>query len=156
MIFGSVYSTLLAQGVPAATAAATATTVSSSPTGFYALPVATVRGVVAYHILASANTGSYKPDVRAFSVNFSSAPGTFPNTTGYVKTLVNGSAATHPGIKAQATFTGPFVTALKFTGLGTFPPGGGPYTGTAANATAWDRMALNGVLHVIDGVLLPQ
>ena len=156
LIFGSVYSTLLLQGVPAATAAATATTVASTPAGFNALPVATVRGVVAYHILASKNTGSYKPDVRAFSVNFPSAPGTFPVTTGYVSTLVNASLATHPGIKAQATFTGPSVTALKFTGLGTFPPGGAPYSGVAANATSWDRMALNGVLHVIDGVLLPQ
>jgi len=156
LIFGSVYSTLLAQGVPAATAFATATTVASTPAGFNALPVATVRGVVAYHILASKNTGSFKPDVRAFSVNFTSTPGTFPVTTGYASTLVNGSAATHPGIKPQATFTGPVVTALKFTGLGTFPPGGAPYSGVAANATSWDKLALNGVMHVIDGVLLPQ
>jgi hypothetical protein len=111
---------------------------------------AMIRGILAYHILASNSTGSFKPDVRAFSVNFSSTPGSF------VTTLVNGSVAVHPGIMAQATFTGPTVTALKFTGLGTFPPGGAPYSGTAANATAWDRMALNGVLHVIDRVLLPQ
>ncbi|MEO6489155.1 MAG: hypothetical protein ABIO04_04370 [Ferruginibacter sp.] len=150
LIFGVVYSTLLSQGVPMGTAAATATAVASSPAGFNALPVATVRGVVAYHILASNNTGSYKPDIRAFSVNFSSAPGEF------AKTLVNGSVAAHPGVMAQATFTGPFVTALKFTGLGTFPPGGAPYSGPAANATSWDKMALNGVLHVIDAVLLPQ
>jgi len=150
LIFGVVYSTLLGQGVPAATAAATATAVSSSPAGFNALPVAQVRGVVAYHILASKNTGSYKPDIRAFSVNFPSTPGFF------AKTLVNGSVDAHPGIMAQATFAGPAVTALKFTGLGTFPPGGAPFSGTPANATAWDKIALNGVLHVIDAVLLPQ
>ena len=150
VIFGIVYSTLLGQGVPQPIAFAQATAVASSPAGFNALPVATVRGVVAYHIFASNNTGSYKPDIRAFSVNFSSAVGAF------AKTLVNGSVAIHPGIMAQATFTGPVVTALKFTGLGTFPPGGLPYSGPAANATSWDRMALNGVLHVIDRVLLPQ
>ncbi|MEP7164187.1 MAG: hypothetical protein ABI741_05810 [Ferruginibacter sp.] len=150
IIFGFVYSALLTQGVPPATAFAQATAVASSPAGFNALPVATVRGVVAYHIFASNNTGSIKPDIRAFSVNFPSAPGFF------VKTLVNGSVAAHPGIMAQATFTGPAVTALKFTGLGTFPPGGAPYSGTPANATSWDKMALNGVMHVIDAVLLPQ
>ncbi|MEO6729856.1 MAG: hypothetical protein ABIN01_01475 [Ferruginibacter sp.] len=152
LIFGSVYGALLAQGVPAATASTMATSISSSPAGFNALPVATVRGVVAYHILASKNTGSFKPDIRAFSVNFPSTP----TALGVATTLVNGSVAAHPGIVAQATFTGPSVTALKFTGLGTFPPGGAPYSGAAANATAWDRMALNGVLHVIDRVLLPQ
>ena len=157
LIFASVYSTLLAQGVPQPIALATATSVASTPAGFNALPVATVRGVVAYHILASKNTGSFKPDIRAFSVNFTATPGTFPSTTGYASTLVNGSLATHPGIKPQATFNGSgIVTALKFTGLGTFPPGGAPYSGVAANATSWDKMALNGVLHVIDNVLLPQ
>lgn len=149
IIFGFVYSSLLAQGVPAGTAFAIATTTASSPAGFNALPVASVRGIVAYHIFASNNTGSYKPDIRAFSVNFSPTPGTF------AKTLVNGSVPSHPGILAQATFTGPAVTALKFSGAGTFPPGGTPYS-QFANATSWDRMALNGVLHVIDAVLLPQ
>ena len=150
LIFGSVYGTLVAQGVPPANAAAIATSIASTPAGFNSLPVATVRGVVAYHILASKNTGSFKPDIRAFSVNFSSAAGKFATT------LVNGSVAVHPGIMAQATFTGPVVSALKFTGLGTFPPGGAPYSGAAANATSWDKFALNGVLHVIDRVLLPQ
>ncbi|MGC4104683.1 hypothetical protein [Ferruginibacter sp.] len=150
LIYGSVYATLVAQGVPPATAATQAATISSSPAGFNALPVATVRGVVAYHILASKNTGSYKPDIRAFSVNFPSTAGKFATT------LVNGSIAAHPGIMVQATFAGPSVTGIKFTGYGTFPPGGAPYSGTAANATAWDRSGLNGVLHVIDNVLLPQ
>jgi len=150
LIFGAVYDTLIKQGVPPANALATATAVASSPAGFNQLPVTLVRGVVAYHILAGNSTGSFKPDVRAFSVNFPSAAGQF------VKTLVNGSFAIHPGIMAQATFVGPAVTALKFTGMGTFPPGGPAFSAPPANATSWDRMALNGVLYVIDNVLLPQ
>ena len=150
LIFGVVYDTLIKQGVPQATAFAMATATASTPTGFNALPVTLVRGVVAYHILAGNSTGSFKPDVRAFANNFSSAPNQF------VKTLVNGSLAIHPGIIAQATFTGPAVTALKFTGYGSFPPSPIPYSGPAANATSWDRIAINGVLHVIDRVLLPQ
>jgi hypothetical protein len=84
-----------------------------------------------------------------FSVNLSPGPS-------FVTTLVNSSFAAHPGIMANATFTGPFVTNLTFTGLGTFPPGGAPFTGTAATAISADNHAVNGVYHVIDNVLLPQ
>ena len=64
--------------------------------------------------------------------------------------------AAHPGILAQATFAGPFVTGLTFTGLGTFPPGGAAYTGSPANAVSLDNHEVNGVYYVIDKVLLPQ
>ncbi len=69
---------------------------------------------------------------------------------------MNSSFAPHPGIMVNATFTGPFVTSLKFTGLGTFPPGGAPYTGAPATAVSLDNHAVNGVYYVIDKVLLPQ
>ena len=62
----------------------------------------------------------------------------------------------HPGIIANATFTGPFVTNLTFTGLGTFPPGGAPFSGTPAKAISLDKHAVNGVYYVIDEVLFPQ
>ncbi|MBL0146316.1 MAG: fasciclin domain-containing protein [Chitinophagaceae bacterium] len=153
LIFGLVYSQVLAAtgSTSIATTQANAA-VAAGPAFLNTNNVSTalMRGVVAYHILASNNTGSYKPDIRAFSVNFS------PTVNSFAKTLVNGSVAAHPGIMAQATFTGPVVTGFKFTGMGTFPPGGAPFSGTAANATSWDKMALNGVLHVIDRVLLPQ
>ncbi len=112
---------------------------------------ATIRGIMAYHFLASPNqkTGAYQPNIRAFSVNF-------PGTPSFVKTLVNSSFAPHPGIKVDATFTGPFVTKLTFTGLGTFPPGGPPYSGTPAIATSKDLHKVNGVFYIIDKVLLPQ
>lgn len=115
------------------------------------ISTAQVRGIIAYHILATPNpnTGAFEPNIRVFSVNFSPTPS-------FVTTLVNSSYAPHPGIMVNATFTGPFVTSLKFTGLGTFPPGGAPYTGAPATAVSLDNHAVNGVYYVIDKVLLPQ
>jgi hypothetical protein len=126
---------------------------SSPSAGFNILPVANVRGIIAYHFLATNSTGSYTPNIRVFSVNV-------PGTPTFVKTLVNGSVAVHPGISAQAFYTGPVADSVKFTGLGTFPPGGAPYTGTPATsrrATGMtDKHAVNGVYHIIDRVLFPQ
>lgn len=112
---------------------------------------AEVAGIMAYHFLATPNpnTGAFEPNIRAFSVNF-------PSTPAFYTTLVNTVVAVHPGIMANATFTGPFVTNLQFTGLGTFPPGGAPYSGAAATATSLDNHCVNGVYYVIDKVLLPQ
>lgn len=152
VLFGSIYGALLAQGVPAATANTQATALAATPAGFNVLPVTTVKGIVAYHILASLTSSTitpYQPNIRAFSVNFSSTPT-------FIKTLVNGSVAVHPGVSAQATFTGATVSSLKFTGLGTFPPGGAPFSGTPATAIAMDKHAVNGVYHIINSVLLPQ
>jgi len=114
------------------------------------VPAALARGIVAYHLLASPNAaGAIQPNIRVFSVNV-------PTTSTFIKTAVNASVAAHPGVMAQATFTGPVVSSLKFTGLGTFPPGGAPFSGPAANVTGMDRHAVNGVFHIIDRVLLPQ
>ncbi len=113
------------------------------------ITTAQVKGIIAYHFLAT-NVGlGFQPNIRVFSVNFSSTPS--PYTT-----LVNSSVSVHPGIMAQATFTGPVVSSLKFTGLGTFPPGGAAFSGPAANAVIRDQHGINGVYHVIDQVLLPQ
>ncbi len=118
------------------------------------LTTAMVRGIIAYHFLASLNpvSGKFEPNIRVFSANFPPASA----TPFFVQTLVNSSFATHPGIKVDATFTGPFVTNLKFTGLGTFPPGGAPFSGTPSKATSLDNHAVNGVYYVLDRVLLPQ
>ncbi len=156
ILYEEIYGTLLQEGVPSGTAAAEASALSSSPDVFSnpalysVLTAATVQGIVAYHFLAVLADGSYQPLDRVFSPNFSSTPGSF------VTTLVNNAYPTHPGIMAQATFTGPFVTGLQFTGLGTFPPGGTPYSGPAANTVKFDEIGVNGVVHVIDKVLLPQ
>ena len=110
---------------------------------------AEVAGIMAYHFLATDQGAGFQPNIRAFSVNFSSTPS-------FYTTLVNTVVSVHPGVMAKATFTGPFVTKLQFTGLGTFPPGGAPYTGAAATATSLDNHCVNGVYYVIDKVLLPQ
>ena len=88
---------------------------------------AEVAGIMAYHFLATDQGVGFQPNIRAFSVNFSSTPSFY---TTLVNTIV--PATLQPGILAQATFTGPFVTKLQFTGAGTFPPGGTPYSGAAA------------------------
>jgi uncharacterized surface protein with fasciclin (FAS1) repeats len=157
LLFGIIYSSLLQQGMSAANASQTATLLSSSPTVFSnpllfgSLPATTVRGILVYHFLATPNpnTGAYEPNVRVFSNNFSSIPS-------FYKTLLNSAIPQHPGIMVNATFSGPFVSNLTFTGLGTFPPGGAPFSGAAANAVSMDNNAVNGVYYVIDKVLLPQ
>ena len=156
ILFQEIYGALLQEGVPSGTAAAEASALSSSPSVFSnpalygVLTAATVQGIISYHILAVPNEGTFQPLDRVFSVNFPATPGNF------VTTLVNSAVPIHPGIMAQVTFTGPFATGLQFTGLGTFPPGGMPYSGGAANAVVFDKIGVNGVVHVIDKVLLPQ
>lgn len=120
-----------------------------------------IRGVIAYHFLATYNPmdTSYQPNIRVFSNNFPSTPGIFYTT------LVNNSVppSLQPGIMVHATFSGPFVSQLQFTGLGPLGPGVTPYSGKAANAAVspithivTDNHAVNGVYYVIDKVLLPQ
>ena len=122
----------------------------ANPSFFTVLPAATVRGIMAYHFLASNKSGAYQPDIRVFSVDFNATPT-------FIPTLVNASVpvSLQPGVLAQATFTGPVVSSLKFSGAGTFPPGGTPYS-SAANAVKLDGHAVNGVVYTIDAVLLPQ
>ncbi len=155
LVYGLVYTQVFTATGSAATANAQANgAVAAGPAFLSTNNVSTllVKGIVAYHILASltsSTTTPYQPNIRVFSVNI-------PATPTFVKTLVNGSVGAHPGISARATYTGPFATAATFTGLGTFPSGGAPYSGPAANATVIDRHAVNGVYHIIDRVLLPQ
>ena len=95
------------------------------------VPVQDAAGIVAYHILPARN----------YAHNF-------PTTATWIPTALNGAIAAHPGVQVQSTFTGPFATALTVMGVGN--------GGVAANVTTLDKNAVNGVVHVIDGVLLPQ
>lgn len=100
------------------------------------LPAASAQGICAYHILG----------VKAFSVNF-------PTTATLVPTFVNLSVPTHPGVSIQAFFTGPFVDSLKVLGVA---PSNGGIPATSKPRSSFDINAVNGVLHVIDKLLLPQ
>jgi hypothetical protein len=159
LIFGLVYSQVLAAtgSIPIAVAQANAAvalgpSIFSVPAFYGSLPASTVKGIVAYHLLASltsSTTTPYQPNIRVFSNNIPSTPLFF------VKTLVNGGIAAHPGVMAQATYTGPVATSVNFSSYGTFPPGGAPFSYTA-NSVTLDKHAVNGVYHIINKVLLPQ
>lgn len=159
LIFGLVYSQVLAAtgSTTIATAQANAAVALgpaffSTPAFYGAVPAALVKGIVAYHLLASltsSTTTPYQPNIRVFSNNIPATPLFF------VKTLVNGSIAAHPGVMAQATYTGPVATSVNFSSYGTFPPGGAPFSYTA-NSVTLDKHAVNGVYHIINKVLLPQ
>ncbi|MBK7558749.1 MAG: hypothetical protein IPI54_10945 [Chitinophagaceae bacterium] len=156
LVFGLVYAQVFAATGNAALALASANGAVAAGPAFLStnnVSTALMRGIVAYHLLASLTTSTttpYQPNIRVFSNNVPAGTPTF------IKTLVNGSIAAHPGVSAQATYTGPAVTSLVFRGYGTFPPGGAPYSGTPANAVTRDKHAVNGVYHILDNVLLPQ
>lgn len=95
------------------------------------VPVETAAGMMAYHILPARN----------YAHNF-------PTTATFIPTALNAVVAAHPGVQVQSTFTGPFATALTVMGVGN--------GGVASNVTGLDKNAVNGVVHIIDQVLLPQ
>ena len=99
------------------------------------LPIQSATGIVAYHFLPT----------KDFSVNFPTIGDFFP-------TFLNGGIPTHPGVKVQSVLNGAlFGIQLQVTGVGN----GG--VAAVSNAPAdLDRNAINGVVHIIDKVLLPQ
>lgn len=157
---------LMAQGVPLANAQAAATalvtnygtTLISNPASIPDAPIfpagtgigaqlaailtpTTVQGIVVYHLLGS----------RAFSVNL-------PTTATAQKTLLNSPNAlpNHPGITLQATFGASGVTAATVKGVGNQTPSAIQINPTTAPGGTSDQHYVNGVLHVINQVLLPQ
>ncbi len=122
------------------TAQATALTATpaffSNPAFFAALPAATVKGIIAYHLLAPPPNGTTIFGDRVFSNNL-------PLTTTTKQTFVNSAVPVHPGLTIDRSTAAP-----RLLGLGN----GGSY----ANFMTFDKNALNGVYHIIDRVLLPQ
>jgi hypothetical protein len=156
-IFGLVYTKTLAATGSTTIATATANGAVAAGPAFLAtnnVTSADVRGIMAYHLLASKNiAGSYQPNLRVFAEDVPPATA----SPFFVKTLVNSSLATHPGIIASATYSGGAVTALTFTGVGPLlTPTTPPFTGGAATAVTRDKLGVNGIYHIIDKVLLPQ
>ena len=98
-----------------------------------------VKGIVVYHIMGT----------RAFLNNF-------PTTATSYPTLLNSAIPVHPGVKLVCTFAGLSVTGATVKGL---------VNPTASNIAinpfpdpfgTSDQHFLNGTLHKIDQVLLPQ
>jgi uncharacterized surface protein with fasciclin (FAS1) repeats len=162
-LVGAITQALLAQGVPLATAQGTASfavttfgiAIISDPYNLLpppynaqlasALTPTVVKGLLVYHILGSQSAPYTAPGVRVFSVNL-------PSTSTAVKTFLNSVYPTHPGITVQATFASPVpglsvVTAASVKGAA---------NATASNVVAKDIHCVNGVMHKIDQVLLPQ
>lgn len=169
-VTGAITQALVGQGFPLATAQAVAgglvgafgPTIISNPSSIPDVPpippgtnigarLAAVltptlaKGIVAYHVISS-QSGTYgPPGLRVFSVNL-------PTTATTVKTLLNSAVPVHPGVTVQASFASPVpgisvVTGATVKGL-TNP--------TASNVVVPDLHSINGVLHKIDQVLLPQ
>ncbi len=142
---GAIYQALVNMGVPPATAILQATSLAATPAVFtnpalYSVLTATaVKGIVVYHLFGN----------RAFTNNFATVATNYP-------TLLNGAIAAHPGVNAQATFTGPFVSSLTVKGLGNATAANVAINPTPAPNGSSDQHYLNGVLHKIDQVLLPQ
>jgi uncharacterized surface protein with fasciclin (FAS1) repeats len=170
---GAITQALVGRGLPLATAqaaavaivGATGTTLLSNPSLIPDIPGIPIpnlgpqlsgvitptlaRGIVAYHVISSQSGTFAPPGLRIFSVNV-------PTAATAAKTLLNSAVAVHPGVIVQATFAPglPVVGAITVKGL--------------ANATAsnviisapptftHDLHHLNGVVHKIDQVLIPQ
>jgi uncharacterized surface protein with fasciclin (FAS1) repeats len=136
---------LIAQGVPPATAAATAAALASSPTVFSnpalygSLTAQTVKGIVVYHLLGS----------RAFTNNF-------PTTTTSYPTLLNSAIPTHPGVALNVTFTGLAVTSATVKGVANATAANISLNPTPNPGGTSDQHFINGTLHKINQVLLPQ
>ncbi|HEU4574169.1 MAG TPA: fasciclin domain-containing protein [Chitinophagaceae bacterium] len=145
ILTGQITLALMDQGMDQATAQATATVLASSPTVFQnpalysVLTAQVVQGIVVYHILGN----------RAFSVNL-------PTTATNYPTLLNTAIPAHPGVSVQATFGLTGVTAATVQGLGNATASNILINPTPAPGGTSDQHYINGTIHEIDQVLLPQ
>lgn len=142
---GAIYLALLGQGLPQPDALALAQQLASTPDVFQnpalfgALSAQTVKGIVVYHLLRS----------RAFTNNF-------PTTLTSYPTLLNSAIASHPGVALQATPGVPFFTAASVKGIANATASNLLINPTPDPNGSTDQHFLNGVIHKIDQVLLPQ
>lgn len=142
LIFGLVY-----QQVFAATGNATLATIAANnavaagPAFLSTNNVSTqlVKGIVVYHILGN----------RAFTNNF-------PTTATSYPTLLNSAIPAHPGVRLSVTFTGPFVSAATVKGAANATAANIAINPTPEPNGTSDQFFVNGVIHKIDQVLLPQ
>jgi uncharacterized surface protein with fasciclin (FAS1) repeats len=148
---------LRGMGLDSATAAGQATFLASTPSVFTnpalasVLTPQTVAGIVVYHLLAMKNGTAFQ-GIRAFSVNI-------PSTEISSVTLLNGASplyADHPGVKLKATYGFAGVIAITAKGFGNTTASNVQINPTPAPGGTSDQHYINGTLHKIDQVLLPQ
>lgn len=163
-LVGSITQALVVRGLPAAAAQAAATalvstygtTILTNPTSIPDAPIfpagtgiglalasalspTSVKGLAVYHLLGT----------RAFTVNL-------PITAAKVQTLLNTAIPTHPGVTVKATFGASGVTAATVQGAVNTSASNVQINPAPAPGGTSDQHYINGVLHVIDQVLLPQ
>ncbi|MDQ3277496.1 MAG: fasciclin domain-containing protein [Bacteroidota bacterium] len=145
VLTGQITLALMNMGVPAAQAQAQATALASTPAVFTnpalatVLTPTTVQGLVVYHLLGA----------RAFTVNL-------PATATATPTLLNRGIPNHPGVTIQATFGTTGVTAATVKGAANQTASNILINPTPAPGGTSDQHYVNGTLHVINQVLLPQ
>ena len=124
---------------PQAAALAATPAVFTNPALASVLTPTNVKGIVVYHLLGN----------RVFSVNL-------PVTPANVPTLLNSAIAAHPGITLQGTFGATGVTAATVKGVGNTTAANVAINPTPAPGGTSDQHYINGVMHKINQVLLPQ
>ncbi len=146
---GLIAQTLISQGVPQQIALAQATALSSTPDVFNnsllysVLTAEKVKGLLVYHILGS----------RAFTNNFPRNPTPQPTLL-----QVPGMTNALP-VFLNCKFGMPFVDSATVKGLGNPAPVNIIINSTPLTADpdgTSDQLYLNGILHKIDGILMPQ
>jgi uncharacterized surface protein with fasciclin (FAS1) repeats len=139
----------IAQGQ--ATALASTPDVFKNPALGSVLTPQMVTGIVVYHLLATKTTSTTSPfqGIRVFSVNI-------PSTETNSFTLLNSAVALHPGVTLKATYGFAGVIALSAKGLGNATASNVLINPMPAPAGSSDQHYINGTLHKIDQVLLPQ
>ena len=166
LVYAKVYE---ASGSAAIATATAAGAVAAGPVFLSTNNVTTadIKGIIAYHFLSALTTSTttpYQPTIRVFSNNIPVSP-----APKFITTLVNNQVAAHPGVGVFTTYsgTGPAIATLTFIGYGNFPTSysgtippltgvfGAPFSTAPATAVSKDKLAVNGVYHIIDKVLLP-
>lgn len=153
-VFAGIKAQAMAQGANDATATAIATerapaqtkTIVETPAVFQnpllasKLSAATVKGLLAYHILPTTN----------FTNNF-------PTTETSFRTLISATSPTlDPQLKITAAFTGPLVSTLSVKGAVNPTAAKVSLNPTPEPGGSSDQFYVNGTLNKIDQILLPQ
>ena len=154
LLTGQITLALIGMGVDPQIAAGQAAALASTPAVFNhpalanVLTPTLVKGIVVYHLLAEKYNNVYQ-GIRAFTVNM-------PTTDTPSLTLLNSAIPPHPGVTLKATFGFSGIIAATAKGVGNPIASNIQINPTPEPAGTSDQHYVNGTLHKIDQVLLPQ